>query len=127
MPASTFDCPAVLEGDFCDDGDDETMDDVCTSDGCHGKKKLSSSLTFDVSPTIPTGAELAALPGHTRKIAQRRATSREFETCGSSGKVPSLATLYMTVTWGSPAKGALPVNISTTVHPNDLSTRNRDR
>jgi hypothetical protein len=61
MPAGTFDCPAVLEDDFCDDGDDETMDDVCTSDGCHGKKKLSSSLTFDVSPTIPTGAALVAL------------------------------------------------------------------
>ena len=65
MPALTAQCAAVLEGDSCDDGDAQTMDDVCdsslTPQGCKGKKKLASSLTFNISPNLPTGSALVAL------------------------------------------------------------------
>ena len=49
MPNATSECAAVSAGTACDDGDDATMNDVCTESTCAGKVALVSKLTFDIA------------------------------------------------------------------------------
>ena len=47
QPTESHACPTPAEGDACDDGNDETMNDVCgASAACAGKVTLKAAVTF---------------------------------------------------------------------------------
>jgi hypothetical protein len=57
MPANTAECPPVLDGSPCDDGNPETNNDVCDGSSCAGKIALVSQLSFDIAVEIAEGSD----------------------------------------------------------------------
>ena len=57
MPSESMQCLAVLDGAMCDDGDDETNNDVCAGVTCAGKVALVSQLTFDIAVDVVEGTQ----------------------------------------------------------------------
>ena len=51
-PPESINCTASQDNDKCDDGDPETMGDVCTGSSCAGKVALVAAVTF----AMPTAA-----------------------------------------------------------------------
>ena len=84
MPPSTAECSAVLDGSVCDDGNDETNNDVCDGATCAGKVALVSQLTFDIAVEVAEGSDEFAEMERSIKTALATTLTRADLNCSPS-------------------------------------------
>merc|ERR1719218_118713 len=108
-PAATADYPTVAIGAVCDDGNDDTMNDVCiTSDTCAGEVQFASQVSFSIDFAVLFVPDTAAMS------AEAAVTAVDASVVGiavKAGLATSLGVATSAITITSIAAGPAPVSL----------------
>jgi hypothetical protein len=106
-PEDASPCDTHAVGTTCDDGNDETMDDVCMAgDVCQGKVQLAFMATFPLDITTLVVPDTS---GMTEEAAEAELNSSPVAVAVKSGIATSLSVAVDTITIKSIAAGSVVV------------------